>query len=79
MPQASDELRSKMAKYFGDPVDDSGPWNFLSNAGFRQKGGWITHPSAYWDSMSEKERDCLQFLADEWDYAYDFSNPATQR
>lgn len=40
--------------------------------GFTEHGGWIIKPGAYWDGMSEKEKLCLEFLADEWDYAFDF-------
>jgi len=34
MPQASDALRAKMEGYFGDPIDDSGPAEFLLAAGY---------------------------------------------
>lgn len=76
MPQASDELRAKMQEHFGDPIDDSGPWQFLAGNGFVEKGGWITKPGTYWDDLSEKEKLALEFLADEWDYAWDFRRPA---
>lgn len=72
MPQATDELRAKIAEHFGDPVCDSGPWKFLAKNGFTERAGWITKPGIYWDDLSEKEKLCLEFLADEWDYAFDF-------
>ncbi len=78
MPQASDEQRSKMEEYFGDPVCDAGPWKFLSENGFTENGGWIVKPGTFWDDMSDKEKACLEFLADEWDYAFDFRRPAAQ-
>lgn len=72
MPQATDELRSKMLEYFGDSIDPEGPAKFLRERGFLEKGGWITKPGTYWDDLTEKERHCLFFLADEWDFAWDF-------
>lgn len=73
MPQATDEQRDKMGEYFGDRIDDSGPYLFLITQGFKDKDGWWTHPTKKWKEMSQKEKDCLYFLADEWDYAFDFT------
>lgn len=76
MPQAADEDRAKMQGYFGNPVCDSGPMKFLAERGFGfTRGGLIVKPGTYWDELSEKEKDCLNFLADEWDYAFDFRRP----
>jgi hypothetical protein len=75
MPQASDEMRAEVEKVFGDPVCDSGPWQFLRENGFTEKGGLITKPGIYWADLSEKEKLALEFLADEWDYAWDFRAP----
>lgn len=75
MPQAADEDRAKMQGYFGDPVSDAGPYKFLAERGFVDKAGWLSKPGVYWEDLSEKEKDCLNFLADEWDYAFDFRRP----
>jgi len=70
MPQASEELRDKMGEYFGDPIDDSGPWEFLKNLGWTQTStGWLRHPEPFRE-ISEKEWDCVDFLCEEWDWAY---------
>lgn len=75
MPQATDELRAKMNEFFGNPVSDAGPWRFLAGNGFKESAGWIIKPGTYWDELSEKEKLCLEFLGDEWDYAFDFRRP----
>lgn len=70
MPTASDEQRSLMDKWFGDPVDDGGPMRFLIARGWTERAGlWRKPTSAY--TPSEYEFECLQFLCDEWDYGFD--------
>jgi hypothetical protein len=71
MPQASDELRTKMEEYFGDPINDWGPTKYLLDAGYLEKGGWWRKPTSE-HVVTEKEQDCLNFLCDEWDHCYDF-------
>jgi hypothetical protein len=79
MPQATDELRGEMEKLFGDPISDSGPYTFLiTERGFSDTAGHLSKPGTYWDELSEKEKLCLEFLADEWDYAWDFHRPVEQ-
>lgn len=75
MPQASDELRDKMARYFDDAIADWPPTAFLLDQGYSEKGGWWTKPSPD-HTPTEKEWDCLNFLCDEWDHAYDFTKAA---
>ena len=71
MPQASDELRAKMAEYFGAEIDDWPPRAYLLDQGYDEKAGWWSKPDPD-HVVTEKERDCLNFLCDEWDHAYDF-------
>lgn len=69
MPQALDEQRELMRKWFGDPIDDSGPLNFLIARGWTDQGGMLSPPvSAH--SPSVYELHCIWFLCDEWDYGY---------
>lgn len=70
MPQASDELRSKMADYFGGSgVDDGPPYQYLKfRAWTDHRGMWIAPDGV---KISQKEWDCVAFLCDEWDYGYD--------
>ncbi|WP_425540710.1 hypothetical protein [Rhodoblastus acidophilus] len=69
MPQASDELRSKMQTYFGDEIDDGGPMRFLEEHGYViQRTGVISCPVGR--EITDKEWDCICFLCDEWDYGY---------
>lgn len=72
MPQASDEDRAKMAKYFGgDGIDDGPPSHYLHGRGWIfTNSGMIQKPSADY-KPTEQEWDCLYFLCDEWDYGYD--------
>lgn len=70
MPQATDELRAKMQDYFGDPVSDSGPINYLLGRGFTfTRGGMIVSPKTY-KEWCDWEEECIDFLCDEWDYGY---------
>lgn len=66
MPQATQELRDKMFEYFGDAIDTAGPLQFLASRGFRetQNACWI----APMRPLTSKERECLEFLVEEWDY-----------
>lgn len=71
MPQASDELRAKMNDYFGDPIDDSGPINYLLKRGFIFTQQGIILPPTPYKEWCDWEADCIDFLADEWDYGYE--------
>lgn len=75
MPQASDEMRDLMAKYFPFEnecgVDDWQPTKFLLARGYTEERGWWTKPTPS-HSISDYEWHCLNFLCDEWDHAYDF-------
>lgn len=70
MPQASDELRAQMERRFGDPVDDTGPIQFLRNAGYTLNRDWTWSKPGISDlaQMTREEFDCLLFLAHEWDF-----------
>jgi len=71
MPQASDEDRAKMKKYFGDGIDDAPPTQYLVSKGWKfPRGGLIEKPAPDY-KPSQKEWDCLYFLCDEWDYGYE--------
>ncbi len=69
MPQADDELRAKIEKMFGDPVDDSGPYKKLIDAGFVDARGILRPPAGR--DISDDEWTCIAFLCDEWDYSFD--------
>jgi hypothetical protein len=73
MPQASDEDRAKMAKYFGgDGISDAEPTQYLHGKGWIfTRGGLIQKPQLAGYNPCNKEWDCLYFLCDEWDYGYD--------
>lgn len=81
MPQATNEQRALMQKWFGDPIDDYGPMKFLYAHGYNDQAGmWYKPTPSHTVSMFEWE--CLNFLCDEWDYGYNFrgqSNETAQR
>lgn len=68
MPQASEETRAQMLKWFGDGVSDDGAMEFL------RARGWVLTPSWEWcppvpaHSMSCYEHFCIRFLVEEWDF-----------
>lgn len=71
MPSASDELREAMNKRFGDPIDESGPMQFLEDAGYKLTKDWLWEPKpgvACLKDMTRDEFDCLLFLVHEWDF-----------
>jgi hypothetical protein len=68
MPQATDEQRALMKKWFGDSIDDRPPTEFLLSHGYTcdKDGFWIKPVPSH--TISETEGECLDFLCDEWDY-----------
>ena len=78
MPQASDELRAKIAAYFPDngdehycALDPSNAASFLESMGWTVSDKWvITNPPKPRAEITDKEWDCVDFLAEEWDYDY---------
>jgi hypothetical protein len=68
MPQATDELRSLMAKWFGDPIDEYGPVMFLKSRGFTltDDAEWVPPVPAH--TISDDEGSCIWFLVEEWDF-----------
>lgn len=68
MPQASDTQRALMQEWFGDPVDDSGPMQFLLARGWTEDRGGMLYPPTPSYTMSIYEAECLMFLICEWDY-----------
>lgn len=67
MPQASDELRGKMKARFGT-IDCHLPLKFLQDSGWTEKAGWLFSPNRV---VAEGEWERVDFLCDEWDFAYD--------
>ena len=73
MPQASDEVRALMASYFGDDgIDLYPPLECLKSLGWTDGAGWLCYPEGKLRSeVTKKEWDCVDFLCDEWDFAFD--------
>lgn len=68
MPSASDELRDKIVSRFGS-IDTIGPEAWLKDRGWTLASDWVwRRPGATWKTITAEERDCIRFLADEWDY-----------
>lgn len=68
MPQASDELRMTMFRYFGDEIDDNGPLIFLESRGYILRKGWLWEKPVSAHTINDEEYNCLQFLIEEWDF-----------
>lgn len=75
MPQASDELRERWGGRQG--VGDDKAMGHLLRMGFTiDRGGTIHPPVGY--SHKDDPTDCegaINFLCDEWDYAYEPTEP----
>lgn len=70
MPQASDEQRELMRRWFGDPIDDGPPYRFLMARGYADRRGMLVKPTSA-HTVSTEEWECICFLCDEWDYGFD--------
>jgi len=70
MPQASDELRALWGGELG--VGEDKAMNHLTERGFYfSRGGFIFPPEGKsWETISYDDRNAVQFLCDEWDYAF---------
>jgi hypothetical protein len=66
MPQASNDLRAKF------PGSDTEALGAIEANFAISKGGWITPRAGYsWKASTQRERDAIDYLFHEWDYAYD--------
>ena len=73
MPIATEELRDKMGEYFGDRIGDWEPRAFLLDQGWTESNGtWNSPPRP----ITDKEWNCLDFLVQEWDHAYECGKSA---
>lgn len=76
MPQADDELREKIGKWFGS-IDVHGPLEFLMSHGFTLGDAGIVYAPTQSHSLSRDEYSCVDFLVEEWDYGYERPDPIT--
>lgn len=71
MPSTTDALRNRMDELFGDPIDDAGPISYLEKRGFYLTPAFewcLPSDVGSWAEMSPDEKDCMNFLCDEWDF-----------
>lgn len=68
MPQATDEQRATMHKWFGDEISDEGPIRFLRSHGYTLLEGFIWQKPTPSHSVSCYEAECVLFLINEWDW-----------
>lgn len=79
MPQASDELRAKFPAHDEQAREVLGlDHEPVEERRWTETGGWIrpTRQSSL-DTMTEREGDAIDYLVDEWDYAYSPTPAAT--
>lgn len=77
MPQATDESRNQMVEYFGQEsfCDLYAPLEFLRAQGWTDPAGWLRYPEGKTRAeITKKEWDCVDFLCDEWDFAFDVND-----
>lgn len=67
MPQASQELRTKINGHFGSGIDLYVPLEFLKSRGWVYDRGMLSAPKR---QITEKEWDCVDFLCYEWDFGF---------
>lgn len=68
MPQASDEMRALMLKWFGDEISEAGPIKFLESRGYVLRKDWQWQLPTPAHTVSREEFACVQFLIEEWDF-----------
>jgi hypothetical protein len=69
MPQATDEQRELMAQWFRDGGDVCAPLAFLQSRGYTDDRGMI-RPPVRAHRVSYEEGACIDYLCDEWDFAF---------
>lgn len=68
MPQASDEKRDLMDLWFGDRIDEQGPYQLLMSRGYtEEKNGLLRKPTPS-HTIHMIEWECISFLIDEWNF-----------
>ena len=67
VPQASDEDREQMRRWFGE-IDEQGPIRFLESRGYVLRKDWRWEKPVPSHTLSVEELACIHFLADEWDF-----------
>lgn len=68
MPQASEELRGKIGRWFGSRIDEQGPMTFLESHGFVLTKSWEWQLPTPYHQVSCYEWMCILFLSHEWDF-----------
>ena len=68
MPQATGEDHALMELWFGDPILDHGPIEYLKSHGFMLTPQWEWLPPVPHHSVSCYEWRCVLFLIREWDF-----------
>lgn len=72
MPQASYELRQWIAAEFKCDWTEAPVERFLESKGWRNNSGtWMRADKGY--VASKEELNCLEFMADEWDYGVELA------
>lgn len=66
MPRASDYLRSKFPDCDGEALAVIYPVTTISAGGIIRSNTPHT-----WDTLTDREREAICYLCDEWDYAYE--------
>lgn len=69
MPQALDEQRDLMGKWFGDRTSDRPPTAFLESHGFKLTPDWKWELPTPAHTVSCYELECVCFMKREWDYS----------
>lgn len=57
-----------MEKWFGNPVGEEGPIQFLQSHGYVLRRDWHWDKPTPSHNISEDEWQCIAFLIDEWDF-----------
>lgn len=69
MPQASDDLRATIIRWFGD-MDVHGPLKLLESQGFVVDHTFMIFPPTPSHSSTHVQWDCVEYLITEWDFGY---------
>lgn len=68
MPSSTDERRALMELWFGDPISDAGPMDFLESRGYTLTKDWEWIPPVPSHTINHSEYNCFMFLIEEWDF-----------
>jgi hypothetical protein len=75
MPSTTLERRELIYKWFGEDADDYEVMRFLRTRGFEEVFNGVIRPPVPHHNISKDEWECIMYLIEEWDFAFENIRP----